>query len=152
MSERKRYVATGNECSPNFVPFAYAQAIMQVKRTKPKMSVAWALQSIDGPGVDADFGATPLYVNGMIVDTGKDGHAYAVERTGKLIWETHSGQSIGSPATDGIHLFIPTTVLVPHCKTGDACGAFEALNLSDGSVAWSIPVTMGTAGYSDLPS
>ncbi|MEO9170928.1 MAG: PQQ-binding-like beta-propeller repeat protein [Candidatus Baltobacteraceae bacterium] len=145
------FVATGNECTANIVQFPYADAILRVKRTKPTMGVQWAFQSLLGPGNDLDFGATPTFVNGMIVETGKDGYTYALNAaTGALLWHTQTGAAIGSSATDGTRVYIPVLQLQPPCNPGAACGAFLALNLSDGSVAWSNPVIQGNFTFSDL--
>jgi eukaryotic-like serine/threonine-protein kinase len=146
------YVGTGPECVVKAQPLAYSDAILQVNQTQPTMSVNWSFQSFDGPGdnkLDFDFGATPIYVNGMVVDTGKDGYTYALDpATGALIWDTKTGMAIGSSATDGNYLYIPT--MASGCAVGATCGAFTALNLTDGSTVWSIPIIEGNYGFSDL--
>jgi outer membrane protein assembly factor BamB len=143
------YVATGNECTSTTVPFKYANSIIRVNPTAPTMGVTWSRQSLNGPGLDEDFGGTPIFVNNMIVETGKDGYTYALNpSTGTLIWHTQTGAAIGSSGTDGTRVFIPTEI--PKCAAGTPCGAFMAVNLSDGSVAWSIPVTQGNFGFSEL--
>ena len=146
------YVATGNECATIIKPFPYADAILHVNPAKPVMHVDWAVQSIVGPGNDVDFGATPLYVNGMIVDTGKDGYTYAIDPSGKLLWHTNTGAAVGSSATDGVRLYIPTEQIPPQCSKGQLCGEFEAVNLSDGSIAWSVPVYEGNGQWSEITS
>ena len=145
------YVATGNECRNVIKPFPYANAVLRVNPAKPKMGVTWAFQSPLGPGLDDDFGATPIFVNGMIVEPGKDGYAYALNpATGAMIWRTHIGPTIGSPATDGTRVYIPTIVNNPRCSPGAPCGAFVALNLSDGSIAWSNPVKQTNYHFSEI--
>jgi outer membrane protein assembly factor BamB len=85
----------------------------------------------------------------MLVETGKDGYTYALNpSTGALIWHTPTGAAIGSSGTDGTRFYIPTEI--PKCAVGAPCGAFVAVNLSDGSVAWSIPVTQGNFGFSEI--
>ncbi len=143
------YVATGNECTTKTVPFKYANSIIRVNPTKPTMGVTWSFQSVNGPGLDEDFGGTPIYVNNMIVETGKDGYTYALNpTTGAMIWHTQTGAAIGSSGTDGTRVFIPTEI--PKCAVGAPCGAFMAVNLSNGSIAWSIPVTQGKFLFSEL--
>jgi len=125
------YIATGNTCSGPAL--GAADAILKVGPAT--MNVNWDQQ---GPpdAHDLDYGATPLYVNGMVVDGSKDGNVYAyVTATGLPAWKTNagiaSGSVIGSPATDGSHIFVPYYV----AGTG---GAIVALNL-DGSIAWTLP-------------
>jgi outer membrane protein assembly factor BamB len=143
------YIATGNECTTKTVAFPYANSIIRVNPTKPTMGVTWSRQSLHGPGLDQDFGATPLYADNMIVETGKDGYTYALNpSTGAIIWHRQTGAAIGSSGTDGTRVFIPTEI--PQCTPGTQCGAFVALNLSNGSVAWSIPVTQTNYRFSEL--
>ena len=145
------FIATGNECASTIVKFPYADAIIHVKKTAPTMGVQWAFQSLLGPGNDLDFGATPIFVNGMIVETGKDGYTYALNaQTGAMMWHTQTGAAIGSSATDGTKVYIPTLQLQPPCTPGAVCGAFMALNLTDGSIAWSNSVVQNSFGFSDL--
>ena len=125
------YLATGNTCIGPPIPVA--DAILKVGPVT--MKVDW-----DQPGPpdsnDLDFGATPVYVDGMVVDGAKDGDVYAFSTaSGALVWKTNAGIAngsiIGSPGTDGSHIFVPFVV----AGTG---GAIVALNL-DGSVAWTLP-------------
>lgn len=124
------YLGIGNSCSGP--PLQVADAVLKVGPIT--MKVNW-----DEPGPpdehDLDFGATPVYVGGMIVDGSKDGNVYAfMASTGAKVWKTNagiaSGSVIGSPATDGMHIFVPFV----HAGTG---GAIVALNL-DGSVEWTL--------------
>jgi outer membrane protein assembly factor BamB len=125
------YLATGNTCIGPKLPVA--DAILKVGPAT--MKINW-----DQPGPpdsnDLDYGATPVYVGGMVVDGAKDGNVYAYSTaTGALAWKTNAGivngSVIGSPATDGSHIFVPFVV----APTG---GAIVALNLN-GSVAWTLP-------------
>ncbi|HKW44895.1 MAG TPA: PQQ-binding-like beta-propeller repeat protein, partial [Candidatus Eremiobacteraceae bacterium] len=136
------YLATGNTCSGP--PLPVADAILKVGPATMKLN--WDHQ---GPpdGHDLDYGATPVYVNGMVVDSAKDGIVYAYSTaTGTLAWKTNAGISggsvIGSPATDGSHIFVPFVI----APTG---GAIVALNL-DGSVAWTLPTAGDTYGFGVL--
>jgi polyvinyl alcohol dehydrogenase (cytochrome) len=124
------YLATGNTCSGP--PQQVADAILKVGPVS--MKINWDRQ---GPvdGHDFDYGATPVYVNGMVVDGAKDGNVYAyMTVTGAQAWKTNAGITngaiVGSPATDGTHIFVP----FDHAPSG---GAIVALNL-DGSVAWTL--------------
>jgi polyvinyl alcohol dehydrogenase (cytochrome) len=136
------YLATGNTCSGP--PLQVADAILKVGPVT--MKINWDRQ---GPvdGHDLDYGATPVYVNGMVVDAAKDGivRAYATS-TGAQAWSTSAGITggsvIGSPASDGTHIFVPFVV----APTG---GAIVALNL-DGSVAWTLPTGMDQYGFGVL--
>jgi outer membrane protein assembly factor BamB len=110
------------------------------------MKLNWDQQ---GPvdGHDLDYGATPVYVNGMVVDGAKDGIVRAyMTSTGTQAWTTNAGivggSIIGSPATDGSHIFVPY-VQAP------GGGAIVALNLN-GSVAWTLPTGMDQYGFGVL--
>ena len=137
------YLATGNTCTgPQTDPAA--DAILNVGPATMKLN--WDRQ---GPpdSNDLDFGATPVYVDGMVFDGAKNGIIYAYATlTGGLAWKTNAGISngavIGSPATDGTHIFVPFYV----APTG---GAIVALNL-DGSVAWSVPTESDENGFGPL--
>jgi len=146
------YVGTGPQCQKNADPLAYSDAILQVNPSQPTMSVNWSFQSLLGPGsnkFDDDFGATPLYVDGMVIDSSKDGYTYAVNSTtGAMVWDRQTGPTIGSSATDGTHLFVPS--MEWGCAAGAPCGAFQALNVADGSVAWSIPINGSNYGFPEL--
>jgi outer membrane protein assembly factor BamB len=128
------YIATGNSCSGPSEQVA--DAILKVGPAT--MKINWDRQ---GPvdGHDFDYGATPVFVNGMVVDGAKDGNVYAyMTATGAPAWKTNAGIAngsiIGSPATDGTHIFVP----FEHAGSG---GAVVALNL-DGSVAWTLPTAV----------
>jgi outer membrane protein assembly factor BamB len=136
------YLATGNSCSGPSLNVG--DAILKVGPANMKLS--WDDQ---GPvdNHDFDFGATPLYVDGMVVDGAKDGFVYAdVTATGARAWKTSAGivngSVIGSPATDGVHIFVPFI----NAPTG---GAIVALNL-DGSVAWTVLTAPDENGYGVL--
>ncbi len=124
------YVATGNSCSGP--QLQVGDAILNVGPATMKLN--WDAQgAVDNH--DLDFGATPLYVDGMVVDGSKDGNVYAdIVTTGARAWKTDAGivngSVIGSPATDGTHIFVPFY----NAPTG---GAIVALNL-DGSLAWTL--------------
>ncbi|HEY5096332.1 MAG TPA: PQQ-binding-like beta-propeller repeat protein [Candidatus Eremiobacteraceae bacterium] len=137
------YLATGNTClGPQTL--LEADAILNVGPATMKLN--WAEP---GPpdSHDLDFGATPVYVDGMVVDGAKDGLIYAFATlTGALAWKTNGGISngaiIGSPATDGTHIFVPFYV-------GSTGGAIVALNL-DGTVAWTVPTESDENGFGPL--
>jgi outer membrane protein assembly factor BamB len=136
------YIATGNSCSGPSLKVA--DAILKVGPAN--MKVSWDDQ---GPvdNHDLDFGATPLYVGGMVVDGAKDGFVYAdITTIGTIAWKTSAGivngSIIGSPATDGAHIFVPYI----NAPTG---GAIVALNL-DGSVAWTVLTAADENGYGVL--
>jgi len=136
------YIATGNTCSGP--KLKAADALLNVGPAT--MHINWDQQ---GPtdGHDLDYGATPVYVNGMVVDGSKDGNVYAyIAATGVPVWKTNagiaSGAVIGSPATDGSHIFVPYYV-------AGAGGAIVALNL-DGSVAWTLPTARDQSGIGVL--
>jgi len=150
------YIATGNECTPNFnQSFPYANALIRVK-ADPQLAVQWSFQIPEGPGRDLDFGSSPVYVGGLVIDTSKDGYTYALNpTTGKLVWKTFTGMALGSSATDGTRLYVPSAETVfPACLAGRTCGGLYALNVSDGSIAWSIPATtdMFGAGMRSSPA
>jgi outer membrane protein assembly factor BamB len=136
------YLATGNSCTHSNLKVA--DAMLSVGPST--MHINWDRQ---GPpdGHDLDYGGTPLYVNGMVVDGAKDGNVYAyTTATGVLAWKTNAGIAdgsiIGSPATDGSHIFVPFVV----APTG---GAIVALNL-DGSVAWTVQAGSDENGFGVL--
>lgn len=135
------YLATGNSCSGPSIPVG--DAILNVGPTNMRLN--WDRQ---GPvdDHDLDYGATPLFVNGMVVDGSKDGIVRAYTTTGTLMWATSGGIAdgsvIGSPATDGSHIFVPYV----NAPTG---GAIVALNL-DGSVAWTVLTGLDKYGYGVL--
>lgn len=136
------YLATGNSCSSVSSP--YADSIVRVDPAE--MEVMW---STHGPpdAHDLDFGATPVFVNSMIVDGAKDGNVYAMDAaSGRLLWKTAAGVSdgviIGSLATDGTHIFVPYV-------DGATGGAVVALGL-DGSVAWTLDTANDYNGFGVL--
>lgn len=136
------YLATGNSCVGP--PLQVADAILNVGPAT--MRINWDQQ---GPpdGHDLDYGATPVYVDGMVVDGAKDGNVYAYNTaTGVRAWKTNAGITdgaiVGSLATDGVHIFVPFVVT----STG---GAVVALNL-DGTVAWSLPTAPDENGFGVL--
>jgi outer membrane protein assembly factor BamB len=142
------YLATGNECTPNFnQSFPYANALLRTKAA-PQTSVQWSFQIPEGPGRDLDFGSSPLYAGGLVIDTSKDGWTYALNpATGALAWKTFTGMALGSSATDGTKIYVPSAETVfPACLAGQTCGGLYALNLADGSIAWSIPATTDKNG------
>ncbi len=153
------YVATANRCDPNALQnLPYADALLALANGgKPPLSVAWAFQSQvpRNSALDLDFGATPVYVNGMVVQGGKDGYTYAVNATtGTLVWKQQTGSVIGSPATDGTRIYVPiyNTVNGIDCSAGqNPCGGLWALNAGNGSVAWKFTVAAdkyGNGSYS----
>lgn len=135
------YVATGNSCysaqSPN------ASAILKIHPST--LSIIWAAHGPPaGPDRDDDFGATPVFANGMVIDGAKDGFVYAVDTsTGQLRWKTSAGiangQIIGSLATDGHAIYVPYF-------TASSGGAIVALSLN-GDVLWTVPTAIGSNGY-----
>jgi outer membrane protein assembly factor BamB len=136
------YLATGNSCTGPALNTG--DAILKVG--PENMKLIWDEQ---GPvdGHDLDYGATPIYVNGMVVDGSKDGNIYAYSTaTGGLVWKTNAGivagSIIGSPATDGTHIYVPFV----EAPTG---GAVVALNLN-GSVAWTLPTATDADGFGVL--
>ncbi len=136
------YLATGNTCAGP--PLQVADAILKVGPVTMKLN--WDQQ---GPvdGHDFDYGATPVYVNGMVVDGAKDGNVYAyMTATGARAWKTNAGIAngaiIGSPASDGSHIFVPF-------DSAPSGGAIVALNL-DGSVAWTLPTALDKFGIGVL--
>jgi outer membrane protein assembly factor BamB len=142
------YLATGNECTPNFnQKFPYANALIRT-RGNPQFSVQWSFQIPEGPGLDLDFGSSPVYVDGLVIDTSKDGYTFALNpSTGALVWKTFTGMALGSSATDGSKLYVPSAETVfPACLAGRTCGGLYALNIADGSIAWSIPATTDRFG------
>jgi outer membrane protein assembly factor BamB len=142
------YLATGNECTPNFnQSFPYANALLRAK-ANPQLGVQWSFQIPEGPGRDLDFGSSPVYAGGLVVDTSKDGYTYALNpATGALVWKTFTGMALGSSATDGSKIYVPSAQTVfPACLAGATCGGLYALNLADGSIAWSIPATTDKNG------
>jgi glucose dehydrogenase len=142
------YLATGNECTPNFnQTFRYANALIRTKGN-PQLAVQWSFQIPEGPGDDLDFGSSPVYVHGLVIDTSKDGYTFAVNpTTGALVWKTFTGLAIGSSATDGTKIYVPSSQTVfPSCLPGRTCGGLYALNVTDGSIAWSIPATTDIYG------
>ena len=140
------FVATGNLCGQASGPAPYGDAVLRVNAavgTPPNpLPVQWAFQSTSGPGPsgDVDFGATPVYVNGKVIEGGKDGNVYAIDaNTGATIWTSYQGAILGTPATDGTRVYVPVTQTMASCAQGSVCGSLVALNVSDGSVAWSVP-------------
>ncbi len=119
------YVATGNPCG---ALSNHADAIIKLG-SKP-LSVIWTTQAstTDNGTLDYDYGATPLYVNGMVVDGNKNGNLYAFNPlTGAVIWATQLGnEMIASPASDGSKIF----------ATVNQVGIF-ALDMA-GHVIWSV--------------
>jgi outer membrane protein assembly factor BamB len=149
------YVATGNACPLYGNSLQYGNSILRLRREGAALGVAWAFQSPSGSAFDNDFGATPAYVNGMIVAAGKDGYVYALDaNTGALVWKTQVGLVVGSVATDGARVYVPVTYNPPAgsstCDVGEVCGSLTAINLSDGSIAWSVPAHEDAFGQADL--
>lgn len=124
------YITTGNACTQQSSQYA----VSIIKLDPRSFGILWAQHPIPDQH-DLDFGATPLFVNGLIIASGKDGNIYALNAaSGAIVWKTNggvaSGSIIGSPATDGKHIFVPFA----EASIG---GAVVALNL-DGSLAWSL--------------
>ncbi len=96
-----------------------------------EMEVMW---STHGPpdAHDLDFGATPVFVNSMIVDGAKDGNVYAMDAaSGRFALENGGlespmASSLALSRLDGTHIFVPYV-------DGATGGAVVALGL-DGSV------------------
>lgn len=135
------FVGTGNSCASSGVD-AYSDAIMQVGPRKPRLSAKWTYQAYSSLPNDNDFGSSPLITNGLIIEGNKNGWVYALNPTnGTLVWKTQLGQLsdgiVGTPASDGTHLYVPVNETVRNCAEGAVCGGIVSLNLSDGSIAWS---------------
>jgi outer membrane protein assembly factor BamB len=136
------YAATGNLCSSPKGGWPYANAIMSLQQNGPRFTIPW-VYSPDNPYNDTDFGSTPLFVNNMLIEGGKDGYVYALNpANGALIWKTYIGPIVGSPATDGTRVYFP--VVGPYNSNcfghvGSICGGFYALTLANGAIAWSVP-------------
>jgi outer membrane protein assembly factor BamB len=142
------YVGTGNECGNANLPFPYANAVLSVTGTQPEMTVKWAFQIPAGPGHDLDFGSTPVFSNGMVIESSKDGFTYALDPSdGQVIWSVNTGEAIGSLATDGTNVYVPVTLSTTFCGSGPSpCGALVALNAQDGRTVWSIPTAIDSSG------
>ncbi|MFN2529066.1 MAG: PQQ-binding-like beta-propeller repeat protein [Candidatus Baltobacteraceae bacterium] len=125
------YVATGNSCGTPSSPFG--DSILHLSSSS--LNVIWKFQATDGH--DWDFGATPVYLNGIVYDVSKDGYVYALDaESGALLWKNNgnlpNGGGVGSPGTDGKRIFVPFN----ETDTPTPGGAIFAFNL-DGSIAWS---------------
>jgi outer membrane protein assembly factor BamB len=149
------YVGTASE-SDCFAtsPFPNAPYHSRVLKLTPSgLGVVW----VGTPGPtgnvesDNDFGSTPLYINGMVIDGGKDGMVYAYSpTTGKLLWRFDpgfgppvAGENItGSIGTDGQRLYVPYSV----AGTG---GAIVAIDLS-GHEIWRKLTAMDPMGQGVL--
>ena len=68
------YVATGNSCSVTDAP--YGDSMLRMNRTT--LSIVW---HTPGPMDENnwDFGATPVVVDGEVIDGAKDGYLYAFD-------------------------------------------------------------------------
>jgi len=130
------YVATGNPCGGLS---HYSDAIL--KLAPLPLSVQWATQAVanDTGNLDDDYGGTPLYVNGMIVDGNKNGSVYALNpANGAVMWATQlGGEMIASPATDGSKIFAVVNSGRTSCQSGPSCGGIFALDMN-GHILWSV--------------
>jgi outer membrane protein assembly factor BamB len=132
------YLATGNSCALESSP--NADAILKVNIAT--LRIEWAFHGPpEGPAEDMDFGATPVFISGMVVDGAKNGIVYAVNQsTGAAEWSTNAeiqnGEIIGSLTTDGQRIYVPFTI----APTG---GAIVALS-PQGSVLWSMPTAISS--------
>jgi outer membrane protein assembly factor BamB len=151
------FVGTGNSCNSTSLTYEDSVMRLQSSPSQPKMAIKWFYKSASAvPGNDMDFGSSSIFVNNMVVSGGKDGNVYAFNpTTGALIWKTHTGEVVGTPATDGTRVYVPVNFQEANgsggaCVVGSICGAFTALNLSNGSVAWSVPAHEDRASSSNF--
>jgi len=138
------YVATGNPCG-GLSP--YSDAVL--KLIPQPLSVVWATQAFlnDNGTADLDYGATPLYINGMVVDGNKNGNVTALNASsGAVLWKTALvGEIIASPATDGTRIYAVVASGRSDCRISPNCGGIFALDLN-GQIIWSVETTSSTIG------
>ena len=152
------YAGTGNLCTPNTTAaFPNANALLKVNPLNA--SLMWTAGAQLLSIFDYDYGATPLYVNGMVVDAPKTGILYAISAaTGTPLWQVKVGSLydgvFASPATDGSAIYVgvnqstinPFGVCQPYAP---ACGSVTAVSML-GSVLWSTPMPADKNGDSVL--
>ena len=126
------YVATGNSCGVTDAP--YGDSLL---RMDPKtLSIVW---NTPGPMDENnwDFGATPVVVNGEVIDGAKDGYLYAFDTSsGQLVWKQSpfpsSGMVFNGVATDGKYVAVPYGL-----STDTTHGGIAVFDLH-GNVVWSL--------------
>jgi outer membrane protein assembly factor BamB len=125
------YVATGNSCSVTDAP--YGDSMLRMNPTT--LSIVW---HTPGP-IDAnnwDFGATPVVVDGEVIDGSKDGYLYAFDTSsGQLLWKQSAfpnGMVFNGVATDGKYVAVPYGL-----STDTTHGGIAVFDLH-GNVVWSL--------------
>jgi outer membrane protein assembly factor BamB len=127
------YVATGNSCSDTDAP--YGDSIL---RMNPRtLSIDW---HTPGP-IDKnnwDFGATPVVVDGEVIDGAKDGYIYAFDTSsGQLLWKQSpfpngNAMIFNGVATDGKYVAVPYGL-----STDTTHGGIAVFDLQ-GNLKWSL--------------
>ena len=137
------YVATGNPCG---ALSQYSDAI--IKLIPKPLSIVWTTQAVpnDNGAADDDYGGTPLFVNGMVVDGNKNGNVYALDpASGRVLWQTQLGsEMIASPASDGTHIFAVVSGGLSNCKISPNCGGIFALDMA-GHIVWAVETSSAQA-------
>ncbi|MBV8727038.1 MAG: PQQ-binding-like beta-propeller repeat protein [Candidatus Eremiobacteraeota bacterium] len=143
------YVASGNACG-GFSPMSDAL----IKLIPKPLSIVWATQAVlnDNGTIDDDYGGTPLFVNGLIVDGNKNGNVYALNAaSGAVVWTASlGGEMIASVATDGSKIYAVVDGGRSSCQSGPNCGGIFALDMS-GHIIWSVETNYSQLGKALAP-
>ena len=149
------YIATANSCVQNSRSPHSPYGSKMLKLNPANLKVRWVGKGPPDGASDDDFGATPLYVNGMVIDGGKDGVVYAYNpQAGTHLWKYDPGfgntnflQSIiGSIGTDGTYLYVPYDAAT---YNGNTVGAIIALDMM-GHQVWRIITALDPEGFGTL--